>query len=131
MVRFWAWVLNSKDSRDLASLKNLHIKVEDDKLSVSVDKISKKDQKSTSIELEEKGGTLYESAYAHVYKKNYKLNSEDENTFISELIAKIKQHSMAFREDQLTFENGITHISSEFQATVDYIMYLYNISCSK
>lgn len=96
--------------------------MDDDSLTLFVDRSSRNHKKSHFIGLEEKGGTLYESAYAYVYKNNYKINSEDENTFLSELIAKIKQNSISFREDHLTFENGLTHITSTMQANVDYIL---------
>jgi hypothetical protein len=73
------------------------------------------------IELDHKGGTIYESSYAYVYKNLYLSSPTDQSSIVNRMIAKIKENVNDYNPEELTFEHSITHMTHDFRGNVDYI----------
>ncbi len=64
---------------------------------------------------------VFESTYAYVNRHYYAQNPQDKSTNVNRMIHLAKEQILGFNPHKLTFEGGISHMSSDFQANVDYL----------
>jgi len=67
--------------------------------------------------------SIFESTYAFVNKHYYAQNPTDKSTNVNRMIHLAKEQIPGFDPYKLTFEGGISHMSSDFQANVDYLWF--------